>query len=103
MCQIVGVTGVRPIVNTSARTPGGTISLVLIVVTTLVVAALFQPLRIASQRFIDRCFYRNRYDSCKTRKAFSAPLRQEADRSSLTGQPVHMITETMQPEHMRSG
>ena len=72
----------------------------LIVITTLLIAALFQPLRRGLQRFIDRRFYRSKYDSRKTLEAFSATLRQEVDLSALTGHLVEAVTKTMQPEHV---
>ncbi|HEY7342031.1 MAG TPA: hypothetical protein VH591_14220 [Ktedonobacterales bacterium] len=97
---IAGVIGAQSIVNTIARTPSGKTSPVLIVITTLLIAALFQPLRHAIQRFIDRRFYRSKYDTRKTLEAFSATLRQEVDLSTLTGQLVSVVTETMQPEHI---
>lgn len=97
---IVGVIGVQSVVNAIARTPSGKTSPVLIVITTLAIAALFQPLRRTIQRFIDRRFYRSKYDTRKTLEAFSATLRQEVDLSTLTGQLVTVVTETMQPEHI---
>jgi hypothetical protein len=97
---IAGVIGVQSIVNTIAHDPGQPTSPVLIVITTLLIAALFQPLRRVIQRFIDRRFYRGKYDTRKTLEAFSATLRQEVDLSTLTGQLVIVVTETMQPEHI---
>ncbi|HEU4782434.1 MAG TPA: hypothetical protein VFS83_03745, partial [Ktedonobacterales bacterium] len=97
---IAGVIGVQTLVNTIAPHPGNETSPVLIVITTLLIAALFQPLRRAIQRFIDRRFYRSKYDTRKTLEAFSATLRQEVDLSMLTGQLVSVVTETMQPEHI---
>jgi hypothetical protein len=97
---IAGVIGVQSLVNAIARAPSGKTSPVLIVITTLLIAALFQPLRRVIQRFIDRRFYRSKYDTRKTLEAFSATLRQEVDLSTLTGQLVNVVTETMQPEHI---
>ena len=95
-----GVIGVQTLVNAIAPHPGSEASPVLIVVTTLLIAALFQPLRRILQRFIDRRFYRSKYDARKTLEAFSATLRQEVDLSALTGHLVEVVTETMRPEHV---
>jgi hypothetical protein len=97
---IAGVIGAQAIFNAVARAPSGKTSPVLIVITTLLIAALFQPLRRAIQRFIDRRFYRSKYDTRKTLESFSATLRQEVDLSTLTGRLVTVVTETMQPEHI---
>ncbi len=97
---IAGVIGVQTLVNTIAPHPGNETSPVLIVITTLLIAALFQPLRRIIQRFIDRRFYRAKYDTRKTLEAFSATLRQEVDLSALTGQLVTVVTKTMHPEHI---
>ena len=71
-----------------------------VVVSTLVIAALFNPLRRRIQSFIDRRFYRSKYDTVKTSEAFSNKLKDETDLDALNAELVGVVRETMQPSHV---
>lgn len=99
-----GVMGAQNLINAlSGRALSGqqgAESPVLIVVTTLLIAALFQPLRRRVQRFIDQRFYRARYDAKKTLDQFGASLRSEVELPHLTEKLLETVEQTMRPTHV---
>jgi hypothetical protein len=91
-----GVVGLQAVL----RALSGQESTLAVVASTLVIAALFNPLRRRVQAFVDRRFYRRKYDAAKTLAAFNARLRTETDLSSLSDDVLGVASRTVQPVHV---
>lgn len=94
---LVGVVGTQTLVQQVSGQKSGS-SPVMVVVTTLLIAALFQPLRRHLQSAVDRRFYRRKYNVERTVSAFSATLRQEVDLDELSEQLLRVVQQTMEPD-----
>ncbi len=96
LLYVGGVVGLQYVFRTFAG--GG--SQLAVVASTLLIAALFNPLRRRIQAFIDRRFYRRKYDARQTLENFGSRLRQETNLDTLGGDLVALVRETMQPKHV---
>ncbi len=94
-----GIIGAQTLVNVFTVRPKQE-SPVVIVLTTLVIAALFQPLRSRIQGFIDHRFYRRKYDAARTLAQFGQSLRTDLELGALTDHLVTVVDETMRPAHV---
>jgi hypothetical protein len=92
--------GVVVVLQYVLRILTGETSQLVVVASTLVIAALFNPLRRRVQDLIDRLFYRRRYNAAKTLEAFGASLREETDLGELNDHLLAVVREAMQPEHV---
>ncbi|MBO0782044.1 MAG: hypothetical protein J2P37_24760, partial [Ktedonobacteraceae bacterium] len=89
--------GLESLIGLIARQTSQPVSIVL---STLVIAALFQPLRHQVQNIIDRRFYRRKYDAQKTLAAFASTLHNEVHLQELSEHVLAVVNETMQPAHI---
>jgi hypothetical protein len=95
LIYVGGVVGLQ----TAFRAITGQGSTLAVVASTLLIAALSGPLRRRVQAFVDRRFYRRKYNAAKTLEGFSAKLRDETDLDALNDELVRVVSVTMQPAH----
>ncbi len=94
------IIGFQALARNFLHMPGGGDHPLTIVISTLLIAALFQPLRRQVQRAVDRRFYRTKYDARKAVETFGATLRQEVDITSFSQQLLTVVQQTMEPAHI---
>jgi MFS family permease len=88
------------LVGNLLRTVTGGSGAIGVTVSTLAVAAAFQPLRVRVQRAVDHRFYRGRYDAARTLESFSGRLREQVDIEAVSGEVVDVVRQTLQPAHV---
>jgi hypothetical protein len=97
MVYLISVVLFSQIIRT---TSGNENSALAIVISTLVIAALFNPMRTYIQRFIDRRFYRSKYDAQRTLELFAETIRDEVGLNQLQSKLVDTVAQSIQPEHV---
>jgi hypothetical protein len=93
---LVGVFAIQAAVR-SVSGQSGTLA---VTVSTLLVAAAFQPLRTRIQRAVDHRFYRRRYDAARTLESFSGRLREQVEIETVSGEVLDVVRQTLQPVHV---
>ena len=100
LVYLIGVVGSQSVVGRLTHAQSGDQSPISIVLTTLIIAALFQPLRRRIQTFIDQRFYRRKYNASRTLASFGGALRADVDLRDLTEHLLTAVDDTMQPAHL---
>jgi hypothetical protein len=93
-CYVIGVPLIQSVLPLPEDSPAS------VAASTLGIAALFAPLRRRVQTFVDRRFYRSRYDAIKTIDLFGANLRRHTDLDDLTSELVRAVRRTVHPSHV---
>jgi hypothetical protein len=96
LLYLAGVFGIQAVVR-SVSGQSGTLA---VTVSTLIVAAAFQPLRRRIQRAVDHRFYRGRYDAARTLESFSGRLREQVEIEMVSGEVLDVVRQTLQPAHV---
>jgi len=96
LLYLTGVFGIQAVVR-SVSGQSGTLA---VTVSTLIVAAAFQPLRSRIQRAVDHRFYRGRYDAARTLESFSGRLREQVEIEMVSGEVLDVVRQTLQPAHV---
>lgn len=100
LVYLVGVVGSQSVVGRLTHGQGSDQSPISIVLTTLVIAALFQPLRRRLQTTIDQRFYRRKYNAARTLASFAASLREDTNLRDMSERLLGAVDDTMQPAHV---